>query len=145
MGWVRIDRTRWPLVIFEVQPGNPSKEEFDEFHTEFRELLESAPHRLRSNVSASDVLVIMFDLRKSTMSDIKLVSKQIKFNKEHKELFKTRLGGSTIVLKNDFIRGLLRMVFVAVPLTRPNELVGDAESAGKWLAELRANGVVKKR
>jgi hypothetical protein len=123
--FMRIDRSRSPLVVFKPNGFNPTAEQFEAYLRDFEKLFEAEEGRL----------YLLFDLTEAVAIDLAHLRKQIAFGKKMEATFRDRVWCTAIVLTNPILRGLINVVFAVAPPVRPYTTVAKFDAGVKWLHE----------
>ncbi len=120
--FVHYDISLWPLVTITAHGGEPSDDDFA-LHLECFSRILNYP----------EAKVMLFDLRRANMVDPKFVQRQADFLFAHTEQIKNTLLASAVVTDSALLKGLLEMLYVIRPLTKPNQAFASEVDAQNYL------------
>ncbi len=108
-----------------VLEGTPTLDQFREFLGKLEELIHS-----------QNPFSLFIDTSQIVNMGIKFVTPTVTWLKTNRPQIAGVLMASAIYIENDFIRGLLQMVFKLQPPVSPNLITNDAQKAADFLENI---------
>lgn len=126
MTFIEVDTSRRPVIIFTVNPVNPSDAQLEAFFAEFTRVLEETTQRR---------VFLLFDLTNAMAVSIAKLRKIGEFLKEIEGLLLSRVQRTAILVTNIAVKGCVHLVFTFYGPKRPWDTFGTADRAGQWFAK----------
>jgi len=124
MSSIRIDQSRWPLVVV-THAGRPTDEEFDAYLVRLKDNLDRAVRERKKTV-------LIFDATHAVGTDAKQRQRQAAWMKEHAEPSRLHSAGYAFVIPSTMIRGVLTAILWLSPMPAPYVIVSTIAEAEAW-------------
>jgi hypothetical protein len=120
--FVHYDVSLWPLVTITAGGGEPSDADF-QCHLDCFSCI----------LNHDKPMVMLFDLRRANMVDLKFVQRQADFLFAHDKQIKQNLLASAVVTDSALFKSMLDMLYLIRPLTKPNQAFSSEVEAQNYL------------
>ena len=125
MTFIEVDASRRPVIIFTVNPVDPSDAQLSEFFAEFERVLAESSRRV----------FLLFDLTNAMAVGISKLRKVGAFLGRVEGLLQSRVQRTAIVVTNVAVKGCVHVVFTFHGPKRPWDTFASEYRAVQWFAK----------